>query len=88
MTKDGENNFHNLCDNIGPTLIIMKIKKNSNIDSYNRLGGCTSINWDCSDKFKIDDKAFIFSLTRKKIIRAKSPYYSIYPFIRIPLPKC
>ena len=78
MTKDGENNFHNLCDNIGPTLIIMKIKKNSNIDSYNRLGGFTSINWDCSDKFKIDDKAFIFSLTRKKIIRAKSPYYSIY----------
>ena len=78
MTKDGENNFHIKCDNINSTLILMKIKKNNNAESYNRLGGYTSTNWDCSDKFKIDENAFIFSLTRKKVFRANSPYDSIY----------
>ena len=78
MTKDGETNFHNKCDNMGSTLILMKIKKNNNSESFNRLGGFTSATWDCSDKFKIDEQAFIFSLTRKKVFRANSPYNSIY----------
>ena len=78
MTKDGENNFHIKCDNITSTLILMKIKKNNNAESFNRLGGYTSINWDCSDKFKTDENAFIFSLTKKKVFRPNSPYNSIY----------
>ena len=78
MTKDGEDNFHNKCDNMGPTFILMKIKKNNNVESYARLGGFTYINWDTSEQFKIDEKAFIFSLTRKKKFRSKSPYHSIY----------
>ena len=78
MTKDEENNFHNKCDNIGPTLTLMKIKKNKSSDSFNRIGGFTSMNWDCSEKFKIDEQAFIFSLTQKKAYRAKSPFHSIY----------
>ena len=78
MTKDEENNFHNKCDNIGPTLTLIKIKKNKISESYNRIGGFTSINWDCSEQFKIDEQAFIFSLTQKKVYRAKSPFQSIY----------
>ena len=78
MTKDEENNFHNKCDNIGPTLTVIKIKKNKISESYNRIGGFTSINWDSSEQFKIDEQAFIFSLTQKKVYRAKSPFHSIY----------
>ena len=78
MTKDGENSFHSKCDNIGPTLSLFKIKKNSYTESFNRLGGFTSVNWDCSNQIKKDESAFIFSLTRKKVFKAMRPFYSIY----------
>ena len=78
MTKDGENSFHSKCDNKGATLSLFKIKKNSSIESYNRLGGFTSVNWDCSNQVKKDQSAFIFSLTRKKMFKAMKPFYSIY----------
>ena len=78
MMEDGENNFHNKCDNIGPTLTIMKIKKNNNSESFNRIGGFSSVDWDCSENFKIDKESFIFSLTTKKIFKVESPFYSIY----------
>ena len=78
MTLEEENNFHNRCDNVGPTLILMKIKKSKSSESFNRIGGFTSVDWDCSEKFKVDDQAFIFSLTQKKVYRAQSPFYSIF----------
>ena len=78
MSKEGENNFHKKCDNIGPTLCVCKIRKSSNSDSYNRLGGYTSLSWDCSGIIKKDEYAFIFSLTKRKVFRAKNPFYSIY----------
>ena len=62
MSKDGEFNFHIKCDNVGPTLCIFKIRKNNNTDSYNRFGGFTSQNWDCSNKIKNDDSSFVFTL--------------------------
>ena len=80
LSKNGStiSNFHNLCDNIGPNLSIIKIRKNSNTSSYNRFGGFTSLNWECSKKIKTDETAFIFSLTKKKMFRAKYPYTSIF----------
>ena len=78
MSKDGEYNFHKKCDKIGPTLSVFKIKKNKYIDSFIRYGGFTSIDWDKDSVIKKDEAAFIFSLTRRKVFKAKRPFYSIY----------
>ena len=78
LTRDNEKSFHNLCDKIGPTLSIFKIRRSYNTDSYNRFGGFTSLNWDCSKQSKKDESAFIFSLTKRKVFKAKKPFYSIY----------
>jgi hypothetical protein len=52
--------FHSKCDGITDTLTIVKAKGNSNI-----FGGFTGASWDCSNKFKIDKSAFLFSLVNK-----------------------
>ena len=78
MSKDGENNFHKNCDNIGPTITFFKIRRKKNDSPFNRFGGYTAINWDSSNKFKKDESAFIFSLTKRKVFKAKFPYNSIY----------
>ena len=78
MSKDGERNFHKNCDNIGPTITFFKIRRSSMSDSFNRLGGYISLNWDYSEKIKKDKNAFIFSLTRRKVFKAKEPFDSIY----------
>ena len=78
LSKDNEKNFHTKCDKLGPTLSIFKIRRSYNTESYNRFGGFTSLNWDCSKQSKKDESAFIFSLTKKKVFKAKRPYNSIY----------
>ena len=77
MSKDGERNFHKFCCNVGPTISFFKIRKNMN-ESFNRFGGYTSVNWDFSEKVKKDKSAFIFSLTKRKVFKAKEPFDSIY----------
>ena len=42
-------------------------------DKYKRFGGFTSVNWDQSSSYKIDEKAFIFSLNNHEIYYAKNP---------------
>ena len=78
MSKDGENNFHKKCDNVGPTLCLFRIKKNANTNSYSRIGGFTSVNWDCSNTFKKDEFSFIFSLTKRQVFKAKKQLNYIY----------
>ena len=58
LTRDGKNciDFHRLCDNKGPTLILIET------DRGYKFGGFTSLNWDKSNKEKSDDWTFIFSL--------------------------
>ena len=78
MNEDQENNFHKRCDNKGPTLSIYKIQIQNNSKNINCIyGGYSSIDWDCSNKFKKDSEAFIFSVTDKKVFKAKPPYNSI-----------
>ncbi|XP_067047367.1 uncharacterized protein [Acropora muricata] len=48
--------FHSLCDNKGPTVIIVKDTNN------NIFGGYTSIPWRSENRYKNDPKAFLFSL--------------------------
>ena len=63
VTKNGggPNNFHNKCDNINNTLIVIKTNKNC------IFGGFTSAKWDMNTGEVKDEKAFCFSLNNKKI---------------------
>lgn len=54
--------FHQWCDNIPNTLIIISTDENKR-----KFGGFTSKVWDQSNKNKIDEKAFLFSLDNLEI---------------------
>ena len=74
LSRDGEgkSKFHELCDNISPTLIIY------NIESGNKIGIYTPLSWDKESEFKDDMDTFMFNLKRikkhKKICRPSSIY--------------
>ena len=55
-------NFHNCCDNKGPTLTLIQTKKNQ------IFGGFTPLNWESSGDPLIDlyDQTFLFSLNSSK----------------------
>ena len=67
-TVDGDDPsiFHSKCDNISNTLTVIKSKGNR------KFGGFTRQVWDKSGGFKKDEKAFLFSLDKKKIYKIKS----------------
>ena len=67
LTKDGDslNTFHNLCDNISPTLVLVE-----SIDGY-KFGGYTTLSWDTFSHGKKDDKTFLFSLNKNKIFKKR-----------------
>ncbi len=75
-TVDGDDPsiFHSKCDNISNTLTVIKSKGNR------KFGGFTRQIWDKSSGFKKDEKAFLFSLDKKKIYKIKSgkEYYAIW----------
>ena len=64
MTINGnkENDFHRLCDGMGPTLTLMKTSENF------IFGGFTPLDWDKTSSFKFDhsNQTFIFSLNLMK----------------------
>ena len=66
-TRDGDSydTFHNLCDNQGNTLILIKSNEGFII------GGYTPLNWDKDGKWKKDDNTFLFSLTKNKVFKKK-----------------
>ena len=55
--------FHKLCDGVGPTVSLFRVKKNQDW-----IGGYTSVSWEsCDDnEWHDDDDAFLFSLTQLK----------------------
>jgi len=79
---DNINAFHKKCDGIKNTLILIIT------DDYKRkFGGFTSKVWDKSNKYKFDDKAFLFSLDllefypildkfRNKAINCRENFYA------------
>ena len=64
---DNINAFHKNCKNIQNTLILIIT------DEKRRFGGFTQAEWDDSNKYKYDDKAFLFSLDN----------FEIYPILDI-----
>ena len=72
LTRDSKN-FHEKCDNKGPTLILIKGKDGRII------GGYTPLSWDSSSGIKKDLDTFLFSLTdNKKFIKNNNGLQSIY----------
>ena len=56
--------FHELCDEKGPTITVMKSK------AARVFGGFTMQSWDSETvDFKADEKAFIYSIDRQQIYR-------------------
>ena len=78
-TRDGfsSKNFHNNCDGIAKTLVLIKVKENDSV-----FGGYTSVPWDMSNKYKQDKNAFVFSLintaNRPIKINQNCDVFSIY----------
>ena len=67
-TRDGDSydKFHELCDNKGKTLIIIKGTENFIIGAY------TPLNWDnYRNGWLKDNETFLFSLTNNKIYKKK-----------------
>ena len=58
---DSANNFHEKCDKIKNTLILIKASGNK------RFGGFTTETWDGNDVDKKDNNCFIFSIDKMKI---------------------
>ncbi len=76
LTRDGDEfqTFHNLCDNKGITLLLVKL-----IDG-NILGGYITKDWDTSGNWKQDQNAFVFSLTQnvKCITNSNNNYNAFF----------
>ena len=73
-TRDGFNaqQFHTLCDNKGPTIILVRDDKGSCFGAY------TSLSWQSETMWKNDDTAFMFSFNRNKKIMTKNPSKSVF----------
>ena len=70
---DSYNTFHQLCDNQGPTVILIKGNKGFII------GGYTPLSWDSNSGYKKDNETFLFSLTNNEIYtKCKEDIDSIY----------
>jgi len=64
---DDINTFHKLCDNIGPSIIVVKTESNY------IFGGYTKENWFLNNSIYEDDPtAFLFSLNNQKRINVKN----------------
>jgi hypothetical protein len=61
-SRDGftDAKFHELCDNQGPLLVLVKTGKDI------LIGGFSSIPWKKSGDWTVDPKCVVFSLTRNK----------------------
>ena len=75
-TKDGENSsdFHNKCDGKTPQLIFIKTKKGE------IFGGYTKEGFKGRDKYVVDNKAFVFSISNKKIYNIINGKDAIYDY--------
>ena len=75
MSRDGieYSKFHNLCDNKGATITLIKL------EDGNILGNYTPLSWDSTSGWKNDLKMFVFNLTENiKCIKNNQNSYGIY----------
>ena len=77
-TKDGGNtsDFHKKCDGISPQLIFIKTKNGEIFGGYTREGFKTR------GKYVVDNKAFVFSISKKKIYNVIIGKDALYDYER------
>jgi len=74
-SRDGfsSQNFHELCDEAGPTLVVCKSK------AYEKVfGGYTSKNWSIIEDYVNDEDAFLFSLSNSTKLAISEPSCAIF----------
>jgi hypothetical protein len=64
--------FHELCDEKGPTITVMKSK------AGRVFGGFTMQSWHSDSRFKADERAFIYSIDREEIYRVLDTQRAIW----------
>jgi hypothetical protein len=64
--------FHELCDEKGPTITVMKSK------AARVFGGFAMQSWDSETGEKADEKAFIYSIDRQQIYRVIDTQKALY----------
>ena len=68
-----QSKFHELCDEKGPTITVMKSK------AARVFGGFAMQSWDSkTEDYKADEKAFIYSIDRQQIYRVIDTHKAIY----------
>jgi hypothetical protein len=78
-TRDGKTNdkFHEICDNQGPLLVIIKTNKDI-------LIGCfCSISYKNSGNWNVDLKVVLFSITRNKVYHRLNDKNNLCFYIRL-----
>ena len=75
-TKDGQNSsdFHKKCDGISPLLIFIKTTKGL------IFGGYTKEGFQSREKIVVDNKAFVFSISNKKIYKVKKDKNALHDY--------
>ena len=75
-SKDGDTAgiFHEKCNGLPNTLIIIKTKDGK------RFGGYTNQSWESNNVYKQDDSAFIFSLDKQKCYSVTEEKFAIWCF--------
>jgi len=74
-SRDGftASNFHQSCDDVGPTLVVCKSK------AYEKVfGGYTSKNWSQGENYVDDPEAFLFSLSNSTKLPVSESSCAIY----------
>ena len=71
LSKDGDlfKTFHEKCDNIFPTLIIVQASNGR------KFGGYTTLNWSLDSNDLIDNNTFLFSFDENKKYPKKKMFY-------------
>ena len=67
------NEFHDKCDHIPNTLVLVKVK-----DTGNVFGGFAGQPWSSNDKYTTCSESFLFSLTSKRKCEIMKSKYAIY----------
>ena len=74
-SRDGMTNdkFHELCDNQGPLLVIIKTNKDI------LIGGFCSISYkNDNSRWNVDPKVVVFSITRNKVYHRLNDEYNVF----------
>ena len=72
-TRDGDNNFHNICNGIKNNVVIIKAYETGAI-----FGGVSKNEWLSNGTYSNDSKAFLFSLTKFRKFPVQKAHWATY----------